>query len=471
MGAVTHSGQPLTVWEMAEVARTVEGKALLHRLLEEITEGAAFKGSHRSAQFLEYVVQQSASGNVERLKERLIGVELFGRLPSYDTGEDAIVRVTATDVRKRLLQHYSSRAGSSSEFRISLPLGKYVAEVVRNPISRVDILAPPPFLEVHPKQASTVSESPAIDIPASRQKPELAWWQWAAPVLGLAMMILGLVLAVANWPGRTSGRDLQPSAQNSHPTPWGMLLNGSRPVLIVASDPNIEEIQRIAHGNVALSDYANQYYLPHNADQLSSEQLGFMKNILRGNKISSFDGNIIVGLAALVPSGQPRPFVKAARDTRMPDLETNGNLIFLGSPRSNPWTSIYDPVLDFHFFFDERIQQEIIRNMKPARGERKEYIPTAGGFDTGQSFAIVSIFQNPGHTGRVLIIAGANGEGTEAAGALITDPARWDMILQPCHLTEQVEKRSMQLLLQLGTMAGSASDLKVVACHVLGTPS
>ncbi len=329
-------------------------------------------------------------------------------------------------MRKRLLQHYSSRAGSSSEFRISLPLGKYVPEFVRNPISRVDVLTPLPFLEVHPKQASTVSESPAIDIPASRQKPELAWWQWAAPVLGLAMMIIGVVLAVANWPGRTSGRDLQPSAQNSHPTPWGMLLNGSRPVLIVASDPNIEEIQRIAHGNVALSDYANQHYLPQNADQLSSEQLGFMKDILRGNKISSFDGNIIAGLTALVPSGQPRPSVKAARHTRMPD--------------------------------------------QPAGSERKQYIPTAGGFDTGQSFAIVSIFQNPGHTGRVLIIAGANGEGTEAAGALITDPARWDMILQPCHLTGPVEKRSMQLLLQLGTRAGTESDVKVVACHVLGTP-
>jgi hypothetical protein len=465
MGAVTHSGQQLTVWEMAEVARTAEGKALLHRLLAEITEGAAFKGSHRSAQFLEYVVQQSASGNIERLKERLIGVELFGRLPSYDTGEDAIVRVTATDVRKRLLQHYSSRTGSSSELRISLPLGKYVPEFVRNPVSRVDVLAPLPFLETPPQQLSAVSESPAVDIPASLQRPPLAWWQWVIPALGVAMMLVGVVLAVANWPGRTSGHDLQAS----HPTPWGTLLNGSKPVLIVASDPNIEEIQRIAHGNVALSDYANQHYLPDNADRLSSEQISFMKDILRGNKIASVDGNIIASLIALVPSGQPRPSIKAARDIRMPDLETNGNLIFLGSPRSNPWTSIYDSVLDFHFVFDERTQQELIRNMKPAKGEREEYIPTAGGFDTGQSFAIVSIFQNPGHTGRVLIIAGANGEGTEAAGALITDPARWDSVLQPCHLTGPVEKRSMQLLLQLGTMAGSASGVKVMACHILNS--
>lgn len=464
MGAATHSGQHLTVWEMAEVARTAEGKALLHRLLSEITEGAAFKGSHRSAQFLEYVVQQSASGDIERLKERLIGVELFGRLPSYDTGDDAIVRVTATDVRKRLLQHYSSRAGSSSEFRISLPLGKYVPEVVRNPVSRVDVLAPS-FLEAHPQQVSPVSESSAVDIPASLQKSKLAWWQWAAPALGIAMMLVGIILAVANWPRQTSGRDLQ----NSHPTPWGTLLNGSSSVLIVASDPNIEEIQRIAHGNVTLSDYANQHYLPHNAHQLSFEQISFMKDILRGNKIASVDGTIIAGLVALVPSGQPRPSIKAARDIRMPDLETNGNLIFLGSPRSNPWTSIYDPILDFHFVFDERIQQELIRNMKPAKGERNEYIPTAGGFDTGQSFATVSIFQNPGHTGRVLIIAGANGEGTEAAGALITDPTRWDTVLQHCHLTGPVEKRSMQLLLQLGTMAGSASDVTVVACHILNS--
>ena len=74
----------------------------LKRALDEVTKGAAFKGSHRSAQFLEYVVHQSALGHLDALKERVIGVELFGRVPSYDTGEDAVVRVTASDVRKRL---------------------------------------------------------------------------------------------------------------------------------------------------------------------------------------------------------------------------------------------------------------------------------------------------------------------------------------------------------------------------------
>jgi hypothetical protein len=122
MAAATQPGEKPNVWEMSEIVHTEEGKALLRRSLAEVTEGIAFRTSHRNAQFLEYVVQHSAMGQTNQLKERLIGVELFGRVPSYDTGEDAIVRVTASDVRKRLLQHYS-HAGSTCEFRINLPAG------------------------------------------------------------------------------------------------------------------------------------------------------------------------------------------------------------------------------------------------------------------------------------------------------------------------------------------------------------
>ena len=91
--------------------------------LKEIVEGAAFRGSQRSAQFLTYVVEQAIAGQWNALKERTIGIELFGRSPTYDTGEDAIVRVTASDVRRRLLQHYG-RYGAASEFRVSLPAGR-----------------------------------------------------------------------------------------------------------------------------------------------------------------------------------------------------------------------------------------------------------------------------------------------------------------------------------------------------------
>src|ERR1700688_1494000 len=132
MGAASEFGRASVTWEIAQVARTAEGKTLLKRHLNEIIASPAFKGSPRSAQFLEYILWQSAAGKITDLKERSIGVDLFRRSPAYDTGEDAIVRVTASDVRKRLAQHYSG-VGHASEFRISLPSGGYVPELIRTP--------------------------------------------------------------------------------------------------------------------------------------------------------------------------------------------------------------------------------------------------------------------------------------------------------------------------------------------------
>ena len=116
--------------EIAKTVSTDEDRAALRRHLRLIMEGEAFKGSRRSAQFLLYVVEKSLNQQLDVLKERTIGIELFGRTPAYDTGEDAIVRVTASDVRRRLLQHYG-RAGQDTEFRIALPPGGYIPEIQR----------------------------------------------------------------------------------------------------------------------------------------------------------------------------------------------------------------------------------------------------------------------------------------------------------------------------------------------------
>src|ERR1700745_1337622 len=118
--------------ELAKITETEEDIARLQQHVKEVIEGAAFKGSHRSGQFLQYIVDQAIAGHFESLKERVIGVELFGRSPSYDTGVDAIVRVTASDVRKRLLQHYG-KDGATSDFRISLPSGSYIPEITHGP--------------------------------------------------------------------------------------------------------------------------------------------------------------------------------------------------------------------------------------------------------------------------------------------------------------------------------------------------
>ena len=125
--------------EIASILETEGDLKAFQQHLEEVLSGEAFRGSHRSGQFLRYVVNQSVSGHCDELKERLIGVELFGRSPSDDTGEDAILPATASDVRRRLLQHYGTH-GIASEFRIRLPLGSYIPEIARDvPVTQVRI--------------------------------------------------------------------------------------------------------------------------------------------------------------------------------------------------------------------------------------------------------------------------------------------------------------------------------------------
>jgi hypothetical protein len=86
-----------------------------------------FRASKRSQDFLRYVVDHALNGHADMLKERTIGIEVFGRSTSYDPSDDATVRVKAGEVRKRLGIYYSGE-GAKNTVRIELPLGTYVPE-------------------------------------------------------------------------------------------------------------------------------------------------------------------------------------------------------------------------------------------------------------------------------------------------------------------------------------------------------
>lgn len=100
------------------------------RIREELARILAsheFRSSKRSQDFLRYVVENTLSGHADMLKERTIGIEVFGRSTSYDPSDDATVRVKAGEVRKRLGLYYSSE-GARNPLRVELPSGTYVPE-------------------------------------------------------------------------------------------------------------------------------------------------------------------------------------------------------------------------------------------------------------------------------------------------------------------------------------------------------
>jgi hypothetical protein len=163
--------------------------------------------------------------------------------------------------------------------------------------------------------------------------------------------------------------------------------------------------------------------------------------------------------------------VRAARSIRFSDLKTDDNFIFLGSPRSDPWSTLFSDQLDFRFAFDKNSGQEIIRNVQPRSNEQQSYIPTALGWATGDSFAIIAFVQNPDQNGHVLLLAGANGEGTEAAGKLAADLPRLSSMLVKCGIAPSGPLQHFEILLHLNTMAQTPSNIDMLACHILAGAS
>jgi hypothetical protein len=448
----------------AEIARILETESDLKAFqqhLEEVLCGEAFRGSHRSGQFLRYVVNQSVSGHCDELKERLIGVELFGRSPSYDTGEDAIVRVTASDVRRRLLQHYGTY-GTASEFRIRLPLGSYIPEIARDVPVKMDALVESE-IEL-PREAPIdflAASAPLMDetsVLVDREKvPGLSearrfWTRWKVLLCCLSIAVSGIF---AVWlTVRTDSL-------------WGTLFGFQLSTKLITSDPNIAEVQSLTGQTVTLSDYANQRYVP-DPEKVPPQLMNLSTEILRRDQAAAVDTGIAVNIAEWRDQAKAgRLTIQSARTLRFSDLLKDGNFILLGSPRSNPWALFYSDHLDFRFVFDQDSGQEIVENLHPRNGESSRYVPTAMGFATGQSFAVASYLHNPDHLGHVLLIAGANAEGTEAVNDLMTDSTALSAVMSRCGLPRRAPIPNFQLLLRLSTMAGSPGHSEVIACHVL----
>jgi hypothetical protein len=388
-------------------------------------------------------VDQCIAGRAESLKERTIGIEVFGRQPYYDTSTDAIVRVTASDVRKRLKQHYDRR-GAISGYQIELPSGSYVPQISWH--------GTPASLT----KAKIESErhDGGLTLGATSSAPTKTRWHWAITVAILT--VLNALAWFVTWNHVRGPHQIAV-------LPWSTFWSSSRPLLVVTSDPNIAEIQGFTGGQITLSDYANRNYIPH-PEKLDPDQLHFCRDVLRGDKASTVDTPIVANVAQMAQIASKKVTVRGARTLQLADLEMDSNYILLGSPRSNPWVNIYNDRLDFRFEFDPKTGREVIHNVHPRPAEPASYVATAAGWQTGQSYAIIAFVKNPDQGGDALVLAGENGEGTKAAGKFVSDLPALKRGLASCGVP-QAANQHFEILLRLNTLAGSPSNVDTLACH------
>src|SRR5437588_4270186 len=93
--------------------------------LDKILASPGFATAERLSRFLRHVVKGTLEGLNDRLKESVLGIEVFGRKPTYDPRTDAVVRTEAVKLRARLKEYYDTE-GRDDPIRIDVPKGGYI---------------------------------------------------------------------------------------------------------------------------------------------------------------------------------------------------------------------------------------------------------------------------------------------------------------------------------------------------------
>jgi hypothetical protein len=343
--------------------------------LDRLLAHPVFKNSKRCPIFLRHVVERTVQGETAHpIKERSIGVEVFGREPGYDTNHDPIVRTTAGEVRKRIAQYYHE-PGHESEIRIELPAGSYVPEFLFSPGHGAEPSAP--GLE----EASVAAEAQASNVAV-----------WRTNKLRFSGIALGLALVL-------SAASLEYSRVTSSAAVidqfWNSVLSSSAPVIVC--------IGQLKTG--ALPDPPKS----------------LIEYIRTTDHIALSDGIALADLAGFLGKRGKKYRVQGATATSLTDLRQGSAILIAGF--DNSWTiRALDP-LRFHFAHEPpapgicsiRDRENPLQNDWSVNFD----MPYAR---VTKDFAIIARFVNSVTDQTEVIAAGIGENGTISAGEFLTNP-------------------------------------------------
>lgn len=365
-----------------------ERRALLQRVLWS----RQFEKSNRIRDFLVYVCDRTFEDPEVEIHEQEIGNRVFGRDVSYDTGDDNIVRVTASQARKKLSQYFGAE-GASEPFVLEIPKGQYT------PLFREREAAP---VEI----ASALERSPT---PAKSGR--------AVVVLAICSIVLALIagwLAMRLRSERVAART-ELEANPALSALWSLLLPAGGRTDIVTADSSLSLFQELLDHQLTLADYLKPDLWTQAAGLSKNPELQAFAQRAAQRRFTSL-ASVTTGyrIAQLAGRDQSRIAILSARDFNIRQMKSD-NVVLLGSTRANPWVELIEDRLNFHFAFDQKSRFAYFENKQPRAGEPKAY--TTG---PGISYCQIAFLPNLGKTGNVLAISGTETEGTEGGGEFIT---------------------------------------------------
>lgn len=379
--------------------------------LDKVLNCHALQGSETLRAFLRFIGMKAINGQENYLKEYVIATELFGRASDFDSRIDSVVRVQAGRLRTKLLEYYATD-GKNDEVLIDLPKGHYI----------------PVFIRAHVSAAEGASE-------AERENTE---------------------------------------RRTSMPL-WSDLLHLPDPVLVVFSNT-------IFHGTYedGMKLFNSLDVVESNGDSqalawgVSGNEKGNQPLIDHYTGIGEVMGVHFLGDFFTVMRHPYR--VKRSLMLTWDDAKAE-NIVVLGSPAENLFLLDLPQKQDFVFRWmtdDQQRHVNAIVNTDPQPGEQEYYFAKQFGHSPSQiseDFAVVSLLQGLSEKNRLMILAGINTFGTQAAAEYVTQPEYIKSLISHLNLAPENQPPVLpafyQVLLKVKVNGGVPVQISYVTHHVL----
>jgi len=356
-----------------------------HALQDEIARvrGSGLLGrSQTLSRFFEFLVDPPGKAAP---KESEIAFSVFGRGATFSTEQDAVVRVYAHRLRKKLDDFYD-RAPSPSGLRLSVPRGEY--RIAAEPVT-----APP--------------EQPS-------PKPQRQVW-WALGGFAAALLV-GIVLVAG---ARLASND------PARLPPWSALAETSRPLVVVVGDYYLfgdtgdgMEVQRLVREfSINSKDELYAYMMRHPETAGRYADLGL-------SYLPVSTGVALQRVLPLLPRGKTVRVIAASSFS--PDLLKSADVLYLGH------LSGLGPLRETAFgasrFSFGETYDEIVDQRTGRRYEGRAGADAAGGH-LYRDYGYVASFPGPAGN-RIMIIAGTRDASAQGVAEAATDTARLRELIQ-----------------------------------------
>jgi hypothetical protein len=391
--------------------------------LDRLLASPYFNQSRRFPNFLRFVVEHTLAGDVEQIKERTLGIEIFGRDADYDTASDPIVRVTAAEIRKRVAQYYQDPA-HQEELRITMPSGSYVPQF-HWPSATL-------ALSVHSQESpadASLGHASGGQISPGKVRGSLGRLvRWGL----VAVVVATLLSALVAW-------------RLNRPTPfdsfWQPVLAPQEPVLMCIAD-------QLEYSEIELRDAADPSHQFILTDHLTAMVMD--------------DLDAVVKVAGILQAKGKQYVLQGEGATTLDQLR-RGPTVFVGA-FDNAWTLRLTHPLRYHFANNADMTRLWIEDSSapgPSRWTVDRNVQMAT--NNYRDYAIVARFTDS-NTGNVeVVIAGIGRGGTRVGGEFLTTNADLAQLMRAA--SQAGDKKNMEAVLSTEIIGGEPGTPKMEAVY------